>query len=381
MDSKALQARMTMQEIAKNNIRFASYNASVIVTVGGGKGKIMLDIANELVTAGKVKSILYVCDSTRLRDSDSEGFPAEIEKWGDSKLKKIITLECYQTTRKWEGKKFDLILGDEVDFAITTEYIKVFLNNEFKYKLLVSGTLSDPKREVLEKIAPIVYEFKTVAAEKAGVINKSEYYLYNYQMTDAECTQYNKLTKTIGILAAAGATFEDKDYMFWIRKRKHFLNSLESSYLHTRKVMKWLYNQNKNHRMVIFCELTPQADRVCKYSFHGKNEKDDNLTKFQNGEINALSVVAKIKRGINLKNADVAIFEGFSGSSTEWEQRNGRMKRLALTEVAKIIFLIPWCKKYDHEGEFKGWKPTVVRDWIERATTNISNIEFKTLKL
>ena len=371
---------MHMQEQAKNAIRFADYMASIIVTVGGGKGKVMLDIARELVDAGKVKSILYVCDSTRLRDSDTEGFPAEIEKWGDDKLKKMITLECYQTTRKWEGRKFDLILGDEVDFAITKEYIKVFLNNEFKYKLLVSGTLSDAKWQILQKIAPIVYTFKTDAAEDAGVINKSEYFIYNYKMNDGECVEYNKLTRKIKILYAAGATFDDSDYMFWIRKRKFFLNSLDSSFVHCRKIMGSVYQENKNNRLVIFCELTPQADRVCKYSYHGKNEKEDNLSKFQSGEINAISVVAKIKRGINLKKANVAIFESFSGSSTEWEQRNGRMKRLALSEVAKIIFMVPWFKVVDEEGN-ETWKPTVAREWINRATVNLPNIQFKNLKL
>lgn len=377
---KSLQARIAMQSEAKTAIRVAKYVASVIITVGGGKGKIMLDIVKELIAAGKIKSVLYLCDSRRLRDSDQDGFPAEIEKWGDAKMKSMITLECYQTVCKWTDKKFDLLLADEVDFAITPVYIRAILNNEFKYKLLLSGTLNLEKKKVLEKIAPIVYRFQTVAAEDAGVINKSIYYIYNYKMNESECETYRKLTKKIGILAAAGATFADDDYMFWIRKRKQFLNSLDSSYLNCRKIMNWLWIKNRNNRVVIFSELTPQADRLCKHSYHGKNEKDDNLSKFQSGEIGAIAVVAKIKRGINLKEANVAIFEGFSGSSTEWEQRNGRMKRLSLSKVATIIFLVPWHTKIDDEGNIT-WKPTVVKSWIDRATENISNIEFQNLKL
>lgn len=378
---KALQERIRMQEEAKEAIRRSKYIAAILVTVGGGKGKIMLDILKELVKAGLVKSVLYLCDSRRLRDSEQDGFPAEIEKWGDTKMKSIITLECYQTVRKWQDRKYDLLLADEIDFALTPEYIKGILNNQFKYKVLVTGTLSVDKKPILEKIAPIVYRFSTVNAEQRGVVNKSEYFIYNYKMSESECKEYNNLTKKIGILAATGASFEDADMMFWIRKRKHFLNALDSSYLHTRKVMQWLYNSNKNHRLVVFCELTPQADRVCKHSFHGKNEKDDNLSKFQAGEINALAVVAKIKRGINLKDADVAIFEAFSGSSTEWEQRNGRMKRLALSKVAKIIFMIPWVKKINEETGEVIWKPTIVQEWLNRATVNITNINFKSLKI
>jgi len=374
---KSLQARIKMQNEAKAAIRSNKYIASVIITVGGGKGKIMLDIVKELMAVGKIKSVLYLCDSRRLRDSEEDGFPAEIEKWGDAKMKSMITLECYQTVRKWQDKHFDLLLADEVDFAMTTEYIKGIVNNKFTYKLLLSGTLSLEKKLVLEKIAPIVYRFQTVAAEDAGVINKSEYYIYNYKMNESECETYNKLTKKIGILAAAGATFDDKDYVFFIRKRKQFVNSLDSSYLNCRKIMQWLWNRDNKNRVVIFSELTSQADRLCKHSYHGQNEKDDNLSKFQSGEISAISVVAKIKRGINLKDANVALFEAFSGSSTEWEQRNGRMKRLALSKVATIIFMVPWTL----DPKTRIWKPTVVQNWIDRATENIHNITFKNLKL
>lgn len=380
MDFKDLHARIEMQNEAKTAIRKSGYNATIIATVGFGKTKVMIDLAEELIESGEIKSILYLCDSRRLRDSDKDGFPAELDKWGSEKMRLITRMECYQTVARWVDQKYDLILGDEIDFAITPKYILGLLNNEYKYKILVSGTLTFEKKNILEKIAPIVYRVSTVDAEDAGVINKSEYYIYNYRLSESESKTYNTLTKKIGILSAAGATFADTDYMFWIRKRKQFLNYLDSSYLHCRKAMQFLWNKNKNSRVVIFCELTDQADRCCKWSFHGKNEQDDNLGKFQRGEISGLSVVAKIKRGINLKNADAAIFEGFSGSSTEWEQRNGRMKRLKLSEVATIIFLVPWYSKIDNEGNII-WKPTVVQNWINRATENISNIHFKTLKL
>jgi superfamily II DNA or RNA helicase len=377
----SLQAKIKMQNEAEEAIRKANYYAAIIVTVGGGKGKIMLDMVKELIAAGKVKSVLYLCDNRRLRDSESDGFPGEIEKWGNEKMKSMIHLECYQTACKWVDKKYDLVLGDEIDFAITPKYILSIQNNKFKYMILVSGTLSLEKKLVLQKIAPIVYRFNTVNAEDAGVVNKTDYYKYNYRMSESECKTYNTLTKKISILTAAGASFGDPDLDFWIRKRKHFLNAMDTSQAHCRKLMNSVWQANHNNRLIIFCELTDQADKICKHSYHGKNEKDDNLGKFQRKEISCLSVVAKIKRGINLKDANVAIFEAFSGSSTEWEQRNGRMKRLALSKVAKVIFMVPWHSIVDKEtGETK-WKPTVVENWLNRATENIHNMTFKNLKL
>lgn len=379
MDFKALSERVKMQDEAKAAVRAANYIASLLITVGGGKGKIMLDLAMELIKKYNIKRILYVCDNRRLRDSSTEGFPQEIEKWGSPELKKIIQCECYQTAYEWKDREYDLILADEADFAMTPEYKKVFTNNKFRFKLLVTGTLSPTKKKLLESIAPIVYKFTTTDAEKRGVVNKTTYLMYNYKMTESESREYIKWTKAIGKAIAAEKTPQQINFL--LGKRKEVLYTLDSSYHAVRKVMKWLWATDKQTRLVIFCERTSQADKVCNKSYHGKNEKDDNLTKFQNGEISGISVVGKIKRGINLKNANTAIFEMLTGtSSTEFEQRNGRMKRLKTSEIAKVIFMIPWFCTQDSEGETI-WKPTIVDQWIYKATCNLPDIEFVNLKL
>jgi superfamily II DNA or RNA helicase len=375
----SLKARLEEQENCKIAFREANYNGVALATVGFGKGKVMLDLAKEIIDKYKIKSILYVCDNRRLRDSTTEGFPHEIEKWATPEIKKIIKCECYQTAYAWVDQKYDLILADEVDYAMTPEYKKVFTNNNFRFKILVTGTLSPTKKKLLESIAPIVYKFTTTDAERRGIVNKTQYFLYNYRMTEFESKQYLKWTRAIGKAIAAEKLPQQINFL--LGKRKEVLYNLESSYVAVRKVMGWLWKRNKQTRLVVFCERTAQADRVCKYSYHGGNEKDDNLTKFQNGEISGLSVVGKIKRGINLKNADTAIFEMLTGtSSTEFEQRNGRMKRLKTSEIATVIFMVPWYSYKDSEGETI-WKPTIVDQWIYKCTCNLSNIEFINLKL
>jgi superfamily II DNA or RNA helicase len=375
----SLQERIKMQEEAKVAIRAAGYVASVLITVGGGKGKIMLDMATELMKKYNIKRILYVCDNTRLRDSSTEGFPQEIEKWGSKELKQIIECACYQTAYEWKDKEYDLILADEADFAMTPEYKKVFINNKFRFKILVTGTLSPTKKKLLESIAPIVYRFTTTDAERRGVVNKTKYLIYNYKMTEEESKEYVKLTGRIAKAMAAEQTPQQINYH--LGKRKELLYNLDSSYRAVRKVMDWLWKRNKGTRLVVFCERQAQADKVCKHSYHGGNEKLDNLTKFQEGQISGISVVGKIKRGINLKNANTSIFESLTGTSTtEFEQRNGRMKRLKVSEVATVIFLCPWYCKFDEEGETI-WKPTIVDQWIYKATCNLKDIEFITLKL
>jgi superfamily II DNA or RNA helicase len=373
MDFKVLQARVRKQDQAKEAARKSGYNCALLATVGFGKGKVMIDLAEELIEKYNIKRVLYTCDNTRLRDSEVEGFPAEVEKWGSSKLKKIITYECYQTTYKWSDQQYDLWLGDEIDFALTPAYSNIAFRNKFKYKILVSGTLSPSKRKLLNEIVPTVFKLDTVEAEKLGIVNKTEYYLYNYPMTEEESNDYLRYTRLIG---AKLAVDDESGARLFIGKRRELLFTLTSSYKHCRKLMYWLWLKNKKTRLIVFAQRTEQADRLCKWSFHGKNEKLDHLGKFQRGEISACAVVSKVKRGINLKNADSGIYESCDGSTTEFEQRGGRFKRLEIDRMARLIFMIPFYKT--PEGNYK---ETIVGQWVRKCTANLGNIDFIDLKI
>lgn len=373
---KSLQARIIQQTEALSSARAASYLCAIIASVGFGKGKVMIDIIQDLITKYNIKKVLYVCDNTRLRDSDTEGFPEQLARWGTPAMKKIVRLECYQTTYKWENESFDLLLADEADFAMTPKYSNVFFRNKFRFKILVTGTLSPTKRKLLKEIVPIAYKLNTVQAEDLGIINKTHYYVYNYPMTEDESTEYLRLTRMIGVKMNLE---ENNAARYFINQRRELLYNLNSSYKHCRRLMRWLWEKDNKTRLVVFSQRTEQADRLCKWSFHGKNEKLDNLAKFQSGEISAIAVVSKIKRGINLKQADTAIFEALDGSTTEFEQRGGRMKRLPLAQVAKIVFMIPWVLKPDTKKPT--YKETIVGEWMRKATANLGNINFIDLKI
>ena len=370
-------AREIAQDEAMTSARAAEYNCALIASVGFGKGKVMIDLAEEIIDKYKIKSILYVCDNKRLRDSNEEGFPEQIEKWGSARIKRMTRLECYQTACTWTGEKYDLLLADEADFAMTPVYSNVFFKNKFRFKILVTCTLSPAKRKLLKEIVPISFKLDTVEAENRGIINKTHYYAYNYPMTEEESGEYDRLTRLIGIKLN-----EDNEdaARYFTGKRREFLFNLNSSYKHCRKLMRWLWEKDKKTRLVIFCQRTDQADRVCKYSYHGKNEEDNILSLFQKMLISAIAVVSKIKRGINLKNANTAIFEAVDGSTTEFEQRGGRMKRLPQSEIAKIIFMIPWIRKVDKHGKVF-YKESIVGEWVRKCTSNLGEIEFIDLKI
>ena len=268
------------QTAAINAVEKNNYNCTILASVGFGKTKVMLDLASDLVEKGLVTNILYLCDSRRLRDSETDGFVAEVNKW-QPHLKKIMKCECYQSFYKKVGEEWDLVLGDEVDMCITAKYVQGLLHNKFKYKILVSGTITKAKRKIINQIAPIVFEFLTDDAEDAGIVNKSRFHSYNYRMTEQESEKYRWFNKKIMLISMTDGPDSDA-FQFWVRKRKHFIHKLQSSVEETRKVMFEFYRRDHSNRLVIFCELTDVADSVCRYSFHGENENDDNLTKFQN---------------------------------------------------------------------------------------------------
>jgi superfamily II DNA or RNA helicase len=148
-------------------------------------------------------------------------------------------------------------------------------------------------------------------------------------------------------------------------QRKQFLSNLESARNVCRKLLVKLYKDESN-KIIIFCGLTEQADKICKYSYHAKST-EDNLTLFDEGSIRVISVVGKIDRGVNIDGANTVIFESPTKSSTKFIQRSGRSRRLPIEQTTHIYYLIPYY--IDRRGELR---PTVVRNWVDESTSKIN---------
>ena len=158
-------------------------------------------------------------------------------------------------------------------------------------------------------------------------------------------------------------------------QRKLFLQSLNSCREATRQVMKRLYNDH-NNKILIFCGTTEQADRVCKFSFHGKNEKLNFLEKFNNNEIRVLSVVSKIDRGLNIDSVNNIIFESPTKSKTKTMQRSGRARRLDVDMITNCFFMIPY-----YRDRINNLKPTVVMDYVLQSAEDLDLENAKILNI
>jgi len=362
------------QECVDKFIENDFYGAAILPT-GAGKTWIMLKCMSELFERDKINSVLYTCNSINLRDED---FPNEVKKWGYEKHLKNMQRLCYQSAYKLEGQSFDLGLIDEGDFSLTPEYIKLFLNNSFKYLIFVSATLEPEKLKLLKSLkpnVPIIYKKEMSDLENENVLNKSKYYYVNFMLTMEENNRYLRYNKAISSLLNK-RDCSQKDLEFVLRQRKLFMNSLKSSAQICRSLLRHI-----DGRSLVFSELTDQSDRVCEFTYHGKNEGEENLLKFENEEINELGVCGKVDRGVNIKRVENVVLESCSSSKTKIVQKLGRGKRLLVDEFLNVYMLIPHYKqtRYDYykRKEVTEIKPTIVLSWLEKALKdfNIPKIE------
>lgn len=368
VDKGRRELQLAMVEALENS----GFRAGIILPTGTGKAWVLIECLKRINPKGRV---WYLCNSEELRDKT---FKDELIKWGAEKYIEKIEFMCYQSAYRLEDEEVELCLADEADY-VAGQLSKSMTNNKFKHIVLVSATLSAEKRKLIEGIVPIVSEIGLQDIENQGLLNKSRYYEVNYLLTPTESKKYCSYSRTFSRLLNDGKSNHKALEMLKIQRR-HFLGSLKSSEVICKKLLKELYKEEQA-RIVIFCNLSSQADKVCRYSYHSKSV-NNMLKEFDEGSIRTLSVVGKIDRGVNIGSGGISspinrlIFESPTKSSTKFLQRSGRGRRLQAHEVLDVYFLIPHFK--NNLGKLL---PTIVKKWIRQSTASIDykpiNYKFK----
>ena len=156
---------------------------SLILGTGTGKSKVAIDILKQLFldeTLCYSPRILLLTNSTDLRDNN---WKAEFIKWGALDIWDIITSECYQTVYKWGNTQWDLVIADEIDFALTDAYQDFFHNNTCDMILGLTGFVDNSKQLLLSQIAPILMEYSTQDAQDAGILNSTQVVFVKYNLS------------------------------------------------------------------------------------------------------------------------------------------------------------------------------------------------------
>lgn len=370
-----------IQNEAYTALEANNFNGAVILPTGTGKTLVLINCFKALWQPGM--RVLYTCDSKKLRD---EGFDEELKKWGYEETCKLIEKQCYAGAYKKEGEYYDILLADEGDYALTPAYSKLFLNNKFKHIIFVSATLDAKKRKIAKDIVKVVYEKKIKEIEEKKVVNKANFFLVPYVLNATENRQYVEYNEKFSRLimskrAATGKEAEkiDKALEFLTLSRIHFLANLDSSAYICRKLIALLDEENPENRVIVFCGLTDQADRICKYSFHSGNETEGHFEKFEKGEINKIAVCSKVDRGINVKGVNKMILENYNSSETKLVQRTGRGRRLDVDKILDVYVLVPYFKRM-RRGQLVT-VPTIMDGWIKSAGRNLGIENAKTIYL
>ena len=391
MDKKRLinEEKVKIQNEAFAALEANNFNGAVILPTGTGKTLVLINCFKALWQPGM--RVLYTCDSKKLRD---EGFDEELKKWGYEETCKLIEKQCYAGAYKKEGEYYDILLADEGDYALTPAYSKLFLNNKFKHIIFVSATLDAKKRKIAKDIVKVVYEKKIKEIEEKKVVNKANFFLVPYVLNRQENAKYiefnEKFTKliqeepdpkTLGNpeLLEKWKERKKKNLEFLNLSRIHFLANLDSSAYICRKLIALLDEENPENRVIVFCGLTDQADRICKYSFHSGNETEGHFEKFEKGEINKIAVCSKVDRGINVKGVNKMILENYNSSETKLVQRTGRGRRLDVDKILDVYVLVPYFKRM-RRGQLVT-VPTIMDGWIKSAGRNLGIENAKTIYL
>jgi superfamily II DNA or RNA helicase len=387
--------RQQIQQEALNALKLNSYNGTICLSTGSGKSKIAIDVIKE----GNFKNILITSPRTNLKDNWSR----ELEKWGEGWLfgdTHKITLENIQTCYKWtkdEISRFDLIISDEVHTMSSDNYGNLIVN-AVDLCIPVIGLTATPSLHIEDKTLfyknyiPIVYEYYNSAED--GIINKRKYYVYQYELSDdykiiagtkkkpfiiGEKTQYEYLSSQLKrgqiLMSQTGSQDWFRDAANWgwggqgtpqqrsaaitylnaIRYRKEFLWNLTSSAEIAKQIKDKILNSyvslniytgdNMNfNKVLLFSELTTQAEKISPYSIHSKQDEESNkqlLFQFDSGNIRELSSVRSLTLGLNIKGANWAIIESYNSSPTDILQRLGRTDRLQVTDTANVVIIVP----------------------------------------
>lgn len=396
--------RETIQKTALKALKDNNYTGTICLSTGSGKGRIAIDAIKE----GDFDHILITSPRTNLKEMwkkelNKWGFAntSNINLFCENNKTPIhITIENIQTCYKWNKEivsKFDLIIFDEVHAIVSPEYGKLIAIakelNISRIGLTATPSLHDEfKNQFYKYYIPIVYEYYNSAED--GIINKRKYYIYKYELTDnykviagtklkpfnvGEHTQYTYLTNQIKkgqlLMASTGSRdwFNDAAEWAWkglgtssqkaaamtylnaIKQRKNFLWNLSSSADIAIKIKERILTEDYGiniatgdsmnfNKVLLFSELTSQAEKLSAYSIHSKQDEETNkkiLQMFDNGEIKELSSVRSLTLGLNLKGANWAIVESYNSSPTDIIQKMGRTDRLSTDKLANVVILVP----------------------------------------
>jgi superfamily II DNA or RNA helicase len=330
--------------------KYLSGKPKTLMSISVRFGKSRLGIM--IMQALKAKRVLILYPEVNIK----KAWEDEFEKMG-WKPEEVV-YSTYISLIKQRGEKYDFIIGDEIHKASANALWNLddVLENNSRF-LGLSGTYSDrTKDQLLEHCnLRISHEYNTESAIEDNIVANYEVNIITFnvdgvnqylkktkykQWMTTEAKELAYLTKAIDVAKVSG-----RDMKFPALNRMRFINKLPSLTRNTKILMHHL----KDKRYLLYGADTEFVDGLGIPTHHSKNIKEDNLKKFQDGEINQLGLVQLAAQGVTFKNLDTVIITNINSNSENLFQKLGRTLLQEASKVSQIYILCtdePFQKKW-----------------------------------
>lgn len=336
---------MTREEVnslALSTIDKAKYIILELIT-GYGKTKVAIDLCNHICNRvfkndETATHILILVAKT----VHKEEWKKEIEKWGGIKSD-YITIECYESLKKYENSTFDIVVADEMQHlsekrleilntilieeafiglsATIKREIRDYFINSYNSKIIKCGLKEAVEDEVLPEptvyLMPLILDNRKIGykVKRYGkVVNTTQKGYYDSVSSLINCYKSRYLS-----------TRNERIKNLWLSTAGHRLKWLSEQ---KEGIVLSLLNKFREHRTLTFCSSIQQSERLGKFNITSKNKNSiKNLESFNRQEINHITACNILNEGVNLTDCRIGIFCNLNASEIIVKQRVGRILR------------------------------------------------------
>lgn len=336
---------MTREEVnslALSQIDRTKYMILELIT-GMGKTKVAINLIN------------HICDRVFRNDEcpatvlilvaktvHKQTWKDEIEKWGGVKTD-YVTIECYESLKKYEGAYFDVVVADEMQHLSEArlEVLDTLHINEAFIGL--SATIKRDMRDMFIRFHDAcVIRCGLREAVDDEVLPEPTVYLMPLTLDEKN---YTYKTKRFGknVITTQKGYYDSISSLIEWYKNKYFNSRnerIKNLWLSTAgKRLKWLAEQKepivlslldkfRDHKTLTFCSSIEQSERLGKYNITSKNKDSvKNLELFNANWIKHITACNILNEGVNLTNCRIGIFCNLNSSEIVVKQRVGRILR------------------------------------------------------
>lgn len=352
---------MTQEKVRDEILQVENPNILCELPTSFGKTRVALELMKKRLPLSKLAaspSILIVIPRLVLIDNWKD----EFKKWGVENYLPYVTFVTYVSFPKMAGT-WNMVIFDEVHHlsARCREASESFImkncimlsatvgrdmkkelsflfNNLYIYKVstkqaIQEEILPDPRVYLIPMSLDRVYKTWEIIKNKSQKIELRIPYVDRWKYSGIKnrkiiitCTQrqyYDDMSATIARYKKK--SFSETFKNLFLRKsgeRLKWLSSQKSAYVRV------ILNYVENQRTLTFCSGIAQTEELGKYCVNSKNKaSEENLRKFNSGEINHITACNMLDEGVNLTNCRVGIYAALNSSERMIKQKLGRLLR------------------------------------------------------